>query len=131
MKSLRGAFDDVKAFHAKFGATIGETLAVREPVLRARLIREEGDETVGALLANNLPEVVDGCLDVIYVALGTLVACGLDGESVEALWQAVQTSNMAKEGGATRDDGKILKPEGWTPPDIAGGLRAAGWTPGA
>jgi len=27
-------------------------------------------------------------------------------------------SNMAKEGGKTRADGKVLKPEGWRPPDI-------------
>jgi predicted HAD superfamily Cof-like phosphohydrolase len=28
-----------------------------------------------------------------------------------------------------RPDGKVLKPEGWTPPDIAGELRAQGWEP--
>jgi len=27
-------------------------------------------------------------------------------------------SNMAKEGGKTRADGKVPKPEGWRPPDI-------------
>jgi hypothetical protein len=28
-----------------------------------------------------------------------------------------------------RADGKILKPEGWKPPDIEGELRAQGWEP--
>jgi hypothetical protein len=26
---------------------------------------------------------------------------------------------MAKQGGAMRADGKLLKPEGWLPPDLA------------
>jgi hypothetical protein len=25
---------------------------------------------------------------------------------------------MAKEGGPVREDGKVLKPEGWLPPDL-------------
>lgn len=36
------------------------------------------------------------------------------------VWEAVQAANMAKEGGGTREDGKILKPPGWQAPDIAG-----------
>jgi predicted HAD superfamily Cof-like phosphohydrolase len=38
------------------------------------------------------------------------------------VWKEVHRSNMAKlEGGVRkREDGKILKPEGWTPPDVEG-----------
>jgi hypothetical protein len=32
---------------------------------------------------------------------------------------------MRKVGGAKRPDGKILKPEGWVPPDVAGVLAEA------
>lgn len=54
---------------------------------------------------------------------------------MQALWDEVQRSNEAKaieqpDGSfkvVRRADGKILKPPGWTPPDIAGVLRAHGW----
>jgi predicted HAD superfamily Cof-like phosphohydrolase len=53
-----------------------------------------------------------------------------------AVWAAVQCANEAKaieqpDGRrkvVRREDGKILKPEGWTPPDIEGVLRQHGWT---
>lgn len=34
---------------------------------------------------------------------------------------------MRKEGGVTRKDGKICKPEGWVGPDIERALREQGW----
>lgn len=44
-------------------------------------------------------------------------------------WKLIQAANMAKVDPATgkvrkREDGKILKPEGWTPPNIAGLLQS-------
>lgn len=48
-----------------------------------------------------------------------------------SIWAEVQRSNMAKvvDGKVVRDPdtGKILKPEGWTPPDIAGVLSSRMW----
>lgn len=32
-------------------------------------------------------------------------------------WEEIQRANMAKVGGPIREDGKRLKPAGWTPPD--------------
>jgi len=40
----------------------------------------------------------------------------------------VQAANCAKVGGATREDGKILKPKNWVAPDIEGELRKQGWS---
>jgi predicted HAD superfamily Cof-like phosphohydrolase len=59
--------------------------------------------------------------DVIYVICGTAVEFGID---LAPFFAEVHRTNMAKEGGATRADGKILKPEGWQPPRIAEMLAA-------
>ena len=62
-------------------------------------------------------------VDAIYVHIQAAFELGLP---LQALWDEVQRSNMAKavlqpDGSfkvVRRADGKILKPEGWTPPDI-------------
>ena len=42
----------------------------------------------------------------------------------------VHRANMAKAGGPRRhEDGKLLKPVGWSPPDIEGELKKQGWSP--
>lgn len=69
-------------------------------------------------------EIADGIVDAIYVLAG----CGMTmGIPLGKVWHEVQRSNMAKVDPETgkvrrRDDGKILKPEGWTPPDVAKAL---------
>jgi predicted HAD superfamily Cof-like phosphohydrolase len=67
----------------------------------------------------NLAEVADGLVDAVYVLLGMAVALELPWQE---LWNEVQRSNMAKvqpDGSVKRRaDGKILKPDTWTPPDI-------------
>lgn len=65
-------------------------------------------------------KLADVALDTIVVAIGLLESMGLDGEP---LWDEVIRSNMAKIDPETglvdkREDGKVLKPEGWTPPDL-------------
>lgn len=53
------------------------------------------------------------------------------GIPLNEVFRVVQDSNMAKlvDGRIIRDEsGKIRKPEGWQPPDIAGVLRAHGWS---
>jgi predicted HAD superfamily Cof-like phosphohydrolase len=101
---------------------------VRE--LRYRLLREEFNETMDADLANDLVEYVDGLLDIIVVAHGSLLSfIGKDAATECAA--EVTRSNLAKApgGGVTRDQfGKIQKPADWTPPDIAGVLAKHGYT---
>ena len=47
-------------------------------------------------------------------------ACDPYGIDIRPIWDEVHRTNMAKEGGGSRTDGKIMKPAGWQPPDIAG-----------
>lgn len=72
--------------------------------------------------------IADGLADLDYVVQGFRDELGIDEAGVRA---EVQRSNMAKfaDGIKRRPDGKITKPEGWTPPDIAGELRRQGWNP--
>jgi predicted HAD superfamily Cof-like phosphohydrolase len=110
----------VKQFHHAFGSVIGRSPAIRDEVLAARLIEEEAKETVKALEEGDLVEAIDGICDLIYVAMGAAIRLGVD---LDPYFHEVHRSNMAKVGGAVRADGKMLKPEGWTPPDIAGILQ--------
>lgn len=124
---------------------------LRNPHLRARLILEEAIETAFALVGSNdaqtivqeqlvkvlreatakgelepdLIRAIDGCTDVNYVVYGTLEDIGVDGEP---FMDEVHAANMRKRDPghgqqATKSPlGKVIKPEGWVGPDIAGVL---------
>lgn len=83
---------------------------------RASLILEESTETVQALLREDFAGAVDGCIDTIYVCIGSLDRWGVP---FSPFFAEVHRANMAKVGGPRREDGKILKPSGWRPPRIA------------
>ena len=111
-------FKDVLEFHQKFGCHIGSNPSVPEvgtAVLRQGLMDEEYQELNEALDKEDLPGIADGVADLIYVLCGLAISYGINLDDV---WAAVHKANMKKVGGKTRPDGKILKPEGWTHPDI-------------
>jgi hypothetical protein len=76
-------------------------------------------------------EVADGLADVIVIAWGTLLT--YYGEEVaREICREVWASNLAKVDGThgeivRREDGKLLKPEGWQPPDVRGVLQRHGF----
>ena len=84
--------------------------------LRIRLIDEEINETVRAMDIGDLTSIADGIADSIVVLLGTAITYGID---IRPVWDIVHASNMAKVGGPIRQDGKVLKPAGWKPPNVA------------
>lgn len=75
-------------------------------------------------LTPDLAKAMDAAADIIYVAAGGAVTFGV---RLGPIWSEVQRTNMAKEGGALRSDGKILKPADWKPPDVEALLKAQGW----
>jgi len=109
--------------------------------LRAKLIYEEAMETIHALGFSvkhtengeefiqdkepDLVEIADGCADISVVTVGTLIACGID--DVELL-EMVDKNNLDKFGPGhhIREDGKLVKPPGHQPPDIAKILKLNG-----
>jgi predicted HAD superfamily Cof-like phosphohydrolase len=72
----------------------------------------------------DLPAFADALADLAYVMEGTAIEFGIDSGPIAA---EVHRANMTKVGGGKREDGKILKPEGFRPPDVEGELRKQGW----
>lgn len=93
--------------------------------LRARmLIDAEQGEVMEYAYAENVSdpqEVADGLLDIIVVAYGTLLAY-FGPEATKRMAIEVARSNLDKVIGEglpiLREDGKVLKPEGWVAPRI-------------
>jgi predicted HAD superfamily Cof-like phosphohydrolase len=88
--------------------------------LYRNLIVEEFWEFQQAIKDNDEVEQLDACMDMIWVILGY---AHMKGFKVESAWNEVARSNLAKIDRKTgkvikREDGKVLKPEGWTPPDL-------------
>ena len=85
-----------------------------------KLIMEEVTELGEALAAADDVEVVDALTDILVVTIGALHSMGADGEGA---WKEVMRTNFAKIDKETgkvrkREDGKVLKPEGWQPPNL-------------
>lgn len=91
-------------------------------MLRIRLLEEEFEEYINAEDRDDLVEIVDGLLDVIVIAWGTLLSY-IGPNATKAAAIEVARSNLEKVIGEGlplfREDGKIIKPEGWRPPQIA------------
>lgn len=84
------------------------------------LIDEEYTELQDAIEANDRVEQLDALIDILVVTMGAIRAGGFDGEGA---WNEVMRTNFAKIDSATgkvrkREDGKVLKPEGWQPPNL-------------
>lgn len=87
--------------------------------LRLNLIYEELLETKTAYVQGDLVEFADGVVDLLYVVLGLGDVCGLP---LRDLFVEVHRSNMSKLGEdgkpIFREDGKVLKGPGFTPPNL-------------
>ena len=122
---MKRLLDDVAAFHRACDVPVVAKPTLAQPermFLRVNLIEEEvNHELVPALYSGNMTDIADALADSIYVIVGTALEYGIP---LDKVWEAVQKANMAKVDPVTgkvhkRADGKVLKPEGWTPPDIA------------
>jgi predicted HAD superfamily Cof-like phosphohydrolase len=85
--------------------------------LYCNLIHEEFNELVAS---STKVDDLDALIDILVVTIGAINSLGADAESA---WQEVMRTNMAKIDPATgkvlrREDGKVLKPKGWTPPNL-------------
>lgn len=124
---MRDAFRDVIEFEAACGVPPRTGPPAIPPmhkeVLHLRLLEEEFSETVDAVGSRDLAAIADGIADLIWVALVMAYQYGID---LPAVWCEVRRANMAKFGPGShrREDGKLLKPPGWQPPDIIGVLSA-------
>jgi predicted HAD superfamily Cof-like phosphohydrolase len=114
---------DIAEMHSKYGVNSVVNEMDKETLqkflqFRISFLQEELDE----LKANtdNPEEIVDACIDLCVVAIGTLDAFGIDSHQA---WNEVFQANMKKEVGvkATRPNPlglpDLIKPDGWEGPD--------------
>lgn len=109
---------DVRAFMQDMGQDVPASPqwpAADTIDMRLDLIEEEYAELLDGVVSRSLAETADAIIDLVYVALGFGHALGLP---LDELWSEVHRSNISKAGGPRRPDGKVLKPEGWQPPNI-------------
>lgn len=116
------SFDMVREFHKAFGHPVNTTPRTLGPIrssLRVGLIEEELNELKEAVADDDIIAIADALADLDYVVNGAALEWGIDLPVVTA---EVHRSNMTKLGldgkPIYRDDGKILKGENYTPPDI-------------
>jgi predicted HAD superfamily Cof-like phosphohydrolase len=88
--------------------------------LYTKLIEEEFKELKVAVDNVDELETLDALIDILVVTVGAIHSMGADGEGA---WKEVMMTNFAKIDRETgkvrkREDGKVLKPVGWTPPDL-------------
>jgi predicted HAD superfamily Cof-like phosphohydrolase len=88
--------------------------------LYLNLIREEYNELFVANNEDDRLEMLDALIDILVVTIGAIHSMGADAEGA---WKEVMRTNFAKIDRETgkvrkREDGKVLKPLGWTPPDL-------------
>mgnify|MGYP003321834767 CR=1 FL=1 len=120
---------DIKDMQLKFGVDEWMSDPANKDKLRDFLafrldfLEEEFDETIMAFANQDPEEIVDGLIDVCVIAIGTLIAFGVDAEKA---WDAVHNANMAKESGTKPERPNplglpdLLKPEGWENPSHNG-----------
>ena len=89
--------------------------------LYVNLIDEEFNELKDAIENEDMIETLDALEDILVVTIGAIHSAGMDGEGA---WKEVMATNFAKIDKNTgkvrkREDGKVLKPIGWTPPELA------------
>lgn len=85
--------------------------------LYCSLIEEEYNELSAA---QDSVESLDALVDILVVTIGAIHSMGADAEGA---WKEVMRTNFAKIDKATgkvrkREDGKVLKPLGWEPPNL-------------
>lgn len=116
---MGNVFQDQTKFMVACDQTVCEW---NEPQLNMyhNLIKEETQELQEAFDAHDRVEILDALIDIIVVTAGAINSMGADGESA---WDEVMRTNFAKIDPDTgkvkkREDGKVLKPEGWESPNL-------------
>ena len=113
---MTNPFRDQEKFMQACGqTTVGEN--IEQYKLYYNLIKEEVKELDDS---RTHEDDLDALIDILVVTIGAIHSMGADAEGA---WKEVMRTNFAKIDRETgkvrkREDGKVLKPVGWTPPDL-------------
>lgn len=122
---------DINAMHQKFGVhewfeanKDNQELMRKYLRFRLKMVNEEMNETLdAALFDRDSEEIVDGLIDMIVFAIGTLDVFGVDPHEA---WDKVFDANMQKRVGVKPGRPNpfglpdLLKPVGWKSPTHEG-----------
>ena len=106
---------------AKFMNACGQTVDnynESQYAMYKNLIDEEFKELQSAY---DMEAELDALIDILVVTIGAIHSAGFDAEGA---WKEVMQTNFAKIDKLTgrvrrREDGKVLKPVGWQPPNLS------------
>jgi predicted HAD superfamily Cof-like phosphohydrolase len=117
---MTNPFRDQEKFMRACGQTVGGEFDKDQFDLYVSLIDEEIRELYEAITAHDKVETLDALIDILVVTIGAIHSMGADAEGA---WKEVMSTNFAKIDKKTglvrkREDGKVLKPIGWTAPDL-------------
>jgi predicted HAD superfamily Cof-like phosphohydrolase len=115
-KQVTNPFRDQEKFMRACEQTVGEFNEAQYQ-LYCNLISEEFNELVAS---TTKVDDLDALIDILVVTIGAIHSLGADAEGA---WKEVMSTNFAKIDKQTgrvrkREDGKVLKPAGWTPPEL-------------
>ena len=116
---MTNPFRDQEKFMRACDQSVGE-FNEGQFTLYTNLIIEEHQELLEATLSDDRIEQLDALIDILVVTIGAIHSMGADAEGA---WKEVMQTNfnkIDKETGKVRkrEDGKVLKPVGWTPPNL-------------
>ena len=116
---MTNPFKDQSVFMQACEQTVGE-FDQSQFDMYLDLIKEETAELEQAVAENDRVETLDALIDILVVTIGAAHSLGVD---VEGAWQEVVRSNMSKIDPDTgcvikREDGKVLKPASYSPPNL-------------
>jgi len=117
-------FNDQRTFMKACGQSV-DSENHSQYLLYRSLMAEEMGELIDADTKDDIIEQADAIIDILVVTIGAGLSLGLP---MQQLWDEVRRSNFSKIDSATgkvrkREDGKVLKPEGWKAPNIAAILK--------
>lgn len=113
---MTNPFADQTKFMIACDQTVGEINAAQFGLYK-KLIEEEFTELQEA---QTQADQLDALIDILVVTIGAINSMGANGEGA---WNEVMRTNFAKIDQETgkvrkREDGKVLKPDGWNPPNL-------------
>lgn len=126
---MTNLINDIREMHRKYDVDGWVARHEAEPdmeslkkllAFRVSMLEEEFNETKDALAAEDPEEIVDGLIDIIVIALGTLDIYNVD---TARAWDQVHSANMDKQVGQKPSRPNplklpdMIKPEGWIGPD--------------
>lgn len=113
---MTNPFRDQEKFMRACDQTVGK-FNKDQYQLYCNLIKEEFDELCDS---STKVDDLDALIDILVVTIGAIHSLGANAEGA---WKEVMRTNFAKIDHETgkvrkREDGKVLKPVGWEPPNL-------------